>query len=80
MENAKRVLYDRVVYAKSARACIRGADCCIVATGWPEFAEVGPSEFKRLMRNPVVVDGRRVLDEGALRAKGVRFVTIGSGS
>jgi UDPglucose 6-dehydrogenase len=79
MGNAKRVLEDRVVYAKGALECIKGADCCVVATGWPEFAKVAPAEFKRLMRDPVVVDGRRILDEGALRAKGVRFATLGSG-
>jgi UDPglucose 6-dehydrogenase len=79
MGNAKRVLEHRVVYAKGVLECIKDADCCIVATGWPEFAKVGPQEFKRLMRNPVVVDGRRILDEGAFRAEGVRFVTLGSG-
>ena len=79
-ENAKRVLGQRVGYAKGVRECIKGADCCIVATGWPEFAKVGAKEFKRLMRNPVVVDGRRILDEEALRAEGLKFATLGSGS
>jgi UDPglucose 6-dehydrogenase len=79
MGNAKRALEHSVEYAKSARDCIKGADCCIVATGWPEFARVTPQEFKALMRGAVVVDGRRILDEGALRAEGVKFVTLGSG-
>lgn len=79
VENAKRVLGERVTYAESARECIRDADCCIVATGWPEFARVRPLEFKRLMRDPAVVDARRILDAEALRAKGVRCVTLGSG-
>jgi UDPglucose 6-dehydrogenase len=77
--NAMRVLEQRVGYATGVRECIKGADCCIVATGWPEFANVEAREFRRLMRSPVVVDGRRILDEGAFRAEGVRFVTLGSG-
>jgi len=77
--NARKVLKDRVEYADNLQECIKGADCCIVATGWPDFAKVAPGEFKRLMRNPAVVDGRRILDEGALRAEGVRCVTVGSG-
>lgn len=77
--NARRILGDRVMYAQSARECIEDADCCIVATGWPEFARILPEEFKKLMRQPAVVDGRRVLDAEALAAKGVKCLTLGSG-
>jgi UDPglucose 6-dehydrogenase len=79
VENARRVLGDRVVYTESARECLRDSDCCIVATGWPEFARLKPSEFKTLMRDPAVVDARRILDAEALRAGGVRCATLGSG-
>jgi len=79
MGNARSVLEQRVTYAGSAQECLKDADCCIVATGWPDFARMGASEFKRLMRNPAVIDGRRTLDAAELRAQGVRCVTIGSG-
>jgi nucleotide sugar dehydrogenase len=79
MGNAKRVLEDRVNYAESARECLRDAECCVVATGWPEFAAIGAQEFKQLMRNPAVLDGRRAVDAVALRAGGVNCVAIGSG-
>ena len=79
LDNARRVLGDRVTYAGSARECIRDSDCCIVATGWPEFARLRPSDFKKLMRNAAVVDARRVLDAEALRAAGVKCATLGSG-
>jgi UDPglucose 6-dehydrogenase len=80
MGNARRDLQDRVSYAESARDCLKDAEGCIVATGWPEFARIRPHEFKRLMSQPAVVDGRRVLDARALRAGGVRCVTLGSGT
>ena len=79
MWNAKRVLQDRVYYAESARDCIKDQECCIVATDWPEFAKIGAEEFKQLMRNPSVLDGRRALDVAELRAGGVNVVSIGSG-
>jgi len=58
-----------VSYAESARDCLKDAECCIVATGWPEFAKIGAQEFKRLMRNPAVLDGRRAMDAVSLRAR-----------
>jgi nucleotide sugar dehydrogenase len=79
MGNAKRELGDRVSYAESARDCLKDAECCIVATGWPEFAKIGAREFKQLMRNPAVLDGRRAMDAVSLRAAGVKCVTVGSG-
>jgi nucleotide sugar dehydrogenase len=79
MENAKRELRDRVSYAESARDCLKDAECCIVATGWPEFAKIGAQEFKQLMRNPAVLDGRRAIDAVALRAGGVNCVALGTG-
>lgn len=78
--NARLALKDRVGYADSARECIKGADCCIVATGWPEFAKIGASEFKRLMRDPAVVDGRGILDAEELRSHGARCMVIGTGA
>lgn len=79
MENARRVLGEQVTYAGSSRECLKDADCCIVAAGWTEFAKLKPVEFKQLMRNPAIVDGRRVLDSEALRAEGIKCVTLGSG-
>jgi UDPglucose 6-dehydrogenase len=79
MENARKVLGGRVTYAGSPRECVRDADCAIVATGWPEFVRVKPLEFKRLMREPAIVDARRVMNARALRAAGVRCATLGSG-
>jgi UDPglucose 6-dehydrogenase len=79
MGNARLALGDRVTYAASSRECLKGADCCVVATGWPEFARIRPAEFKKLMRSPAVLDGRRILDAKALRTAGVTCMTLGSG-
>jgi UDPglucose 6-dehydrogenase len=79
MRNAARVLEQRVSYAASAEECLKESDCCIVATAWPEFERIKAADFKRLMRDPAVVDGRRFLDVEALRAGGVRCVALGSG-
>ena len=76
MKNARRVLGDRIKYASSVEECLLGSECAILVTGWEEFRHLRPQDFRRLMRNPVVVDGRRVYDpEKFLRE--VRFATIG---
>lgn len=79
MDNARSVLGDQVHYAKSARDCLSGSECCFVATGWDEFKRLRPGEFKSLMASPVVVDGRRIYDQRPFRREGILIGTIGTG-
>jgi UDPglucose 6-dehydrogenase len=79
MGNARQVLGDRVQYAKSARDCLSGSECCFVATGWDEFKKLRPGDFKSLMASPVVVDGRRIYDQRPFRMEGILIGTVGTG-
>ncbi|MDG6994359.1 MAG: UDP-glucose/GDP-mannose dehydrogenase family protein [Nitrososphaerota archaeon] len=75
--NAARILLDRVTYSDSALACITGADCCVIATEWEEFGKIPASEFKKRMKTPLVIDGRRIIDLESFEAEGVLVYEIG---
>jgi UDPglucose 6-dehydrogenase len=75
-ENARRILGDQVTYADSAAHAIGDSECCIVATEWGEFSELTCEEFVKLMKRPLVIDGRRVLNATSLEDK-VELVLIG---
>ena len=75
-ENARQLLRGKIEYAKSMYECIRGADCCIVATEWEEFQRLTAEDFLSLMRRPVLVDGRRIYKPCSF-AKKVRYRAIG---
>lgn len=77
LENARKVLGDRVGYAEGVEDCLRGAELCILATEWPEYGEVDGEVLRRLMRTPALLDCRRLYDPA--RFKGVRFAAIGLG-
>lgn len=49
-----------VKFSESVATALDGADACLVATAWPEYAELDEA-FDR-MSSPVVVDGRRCID------------------
>ena len=80
MENAKALLGNRVNYAPNPKQCISGADVCIVATGWNDFKEMKPALFKKLMRTPAVVDGRRIFEPNIFRRGGVPLLRVGTAS
>lgn len=73
---AKKTLKAGVKYASSATDCVKNADCCIVVTEWNEFRRLGPKDFKNTMKNPLLIDGRRIYDPSRFR-KELNFIAIG---
>ena len=54
-----------------------GADAVVLATEWPEFAELDPHLLAKVMSGDLVVDGRNVLPHEALAGAGLRTVGVG---
>ncbi|MCS7007351.1 MAG: UDP-glucose/GDP-mannose dehydrogenase family protein [Gaiellaceae bacterium] len=71
---------DGVEIAETAMAALEGADAAVVVTEWPEIAELDWPEVARRMAQPVLVDGRNLLDPAAMRAAGFHYEGIGRGS
>jgi len=61
--------------AESVREALSGSHGAIFQADWPEFRRLTAQQFRRWMADPVVVDGRRILDPRKM--KGVRFRRIG---
>jgi UDPglucose 6-dehydrogenase len=61
----------------SALEAVRGADAAVIVTEWPEFRELPTRQVRDAMRNPLIVDGRNLLDPETARAAG--FVYEGMG-
>jgi len=57
---AKKIFGDKIKYANSAKTCLKDADCCILVTEWNEFKQLTPHDFKQQMKEPNLIDGRRV--------------------
>jgi UDPglucose 6-dehydrogenase len=75
-ERARELLPD-VEMRGTAVGALEGADAAVLVTEWPEFAELDWAAAVRLMRNPLVVDGRNYLDPEAVRGAGFIYEGIG---
>jgi len=76
LDKARAVMPD-VEYRRSAQAVARGADAIVVVTEWNEFKQLDLQRLKRLMRRPVVVDGRNIYDPEEMRRLGFVYRGIG---
>ena len=78
MKEAARIL-PKVKMCKNAYEVARGADCLVVLTEWNEFKELDFKRIKKLLRQPLIVDGRNIYDPAALRKLGFRYIGVGRG-
>jgi UDPglucose 6-dehydrogenase len=76
---AKSIFQNKIQYASSAITCIKNADCCIIVTEWPEFRKLTPEDFVKNMKQPILIDGRRIYDPEIFGGK-LKFTAIGLGN
>ena len=86
MPQAKKVLandcsgcssmLDRLRFAQTPMECAQGADALVIVTEWPAFKSPNFETLRKVMRQPVIFDGRNLYDP-AVRAQGFEYHAIG---
>ena len=76
--SASSIFGNKINYANSAINCLKDADCCILVTEWNEFKQLKPDDFKQQMKQPILIDGRRIYNPTEYRKK-IQFEAIGLG-
>jgi UDPglucose 6-dehydrogenase len=72
-----RAALPGVELAGSVLEAVTGADAAVIVTEWPELARLARDEVRDAMANPVIVDGRNLLDPERARAAGFTYEAIG---
>src|SRR5690348_14700006 len=79
LTDAKSQLNGTVRYCETAYAAAEGVDALVVGTGWPEFRTLDFNKIKHLLKRPLIVDTKNLLDSSRLRALGFQYVGVGRG-
>jgi UDPglucose 6-dehydrogenase len=77
MPDARLQLNGTVKYCESAYGVAEGVDALVVATGWPEFRTLDFSKIRHLVKRPIIVDTKNLLDSSRLRALGFQILGVG---
>jgi UDPglucose 6-dehydrogenase len=77
MRVAKVLFGTRVHLADKSYDALKGADALAVVTEWNEFREPDFARMRKLMRAPVVFDGRNIYSPEQMRAQGFTYFSIG---
>jgi UDPglucose 6-dehydrogenase len=76
-DTARRIFGKRIRYGRLAYDALVGADALLIVTEWNEFREPDFRRMKRLMKQPVIFDGRNIYDPGHIRGLGFTYTSIG---
>jgi len=74
---AKKIFGSKITYATSAYDAVKGADALLVVTEWNEFREPDFGRVKRLMKQPILFDGRNIYSPRQIRDAGFTYASIG---
>ena len=75
--SAKKVFKDTIHYAKDNYTLLKGADALTVITEWNEFRRPDFEKMLKLMKSPIIFDGRNIYSPQKLKAMGFEYYGIG---
>ena len=75
MDEARFRLGDSIEYADDIYDTVRGADVLFHVTEWKEYRMPDWEKIKKLMKTPLLIDGRGVFDKTTL--EGITYLKIG---
>lgn len=76
MEKAKGILKD-VTFCKDPYETARGSDSLLILTEWNEFKAMKLNRIKKLLKHPLIIDGRNIFDPVKMQKLGFKYISIG---
>ena len=77
MKVARGIFGSKITYADNSYAALTGADGLAIVTEWNEFREPDYGRMRKLMRTPVIFDGRNIYNPDTIRAQGFTYFSMG---
>jgi UDPglucose 6-dehydrogenase len=77
MTVARGIFGSKVTFAESSYSALKGADALAIVTEWNEFREPDFERMKKLLRSPIIFDGRNLYNPDQIRAHGFTYLSIG---
>jgi len=77
MKVAREIFGTRILFADKSYDALSGADGLALVTEWAEFREPDWNKIKKLMRTPVIFDGRNLYNPDQLRGLGFTYLSMG---
>lgn len=76
VQSAKQIFHG-VAYKNTPYATVKGVDALIIVTEWHVFRQLDLQKIRKLMRAPVIIDGRNIYEPADMKQLGFTYLCIG---
>jgi UDPglucose 6-dehydrogenase len=76
-DSARNIFEDRVMYAADPYSAAHGADALCVMTEWLLYRNPDFERVRKLLRRPLLLDGRNLYEPERMKALGFEYHGIG---
>ena len=79
MKRTKRII-PQIKFCSGPYQVAKDCDCLLVVTEWDEFKNLDWKKVKKLLKVPLIIDGRNIFDPAEMKKLGLRYISIGRNS
>ena len=77
IENFKKLYPNQITYVNKPEEALEKANVCFIFTEWKEIKDIKPDVYKKLMKTPLVYDGRNIYTKNEMKDAGIEYYSIG---
>ena len=70
-------MFPKTTFARNPYEAAKGADALAILTEWPEFLEIDLARIKKILRHPIIFDGRNLYDRDKMKKMGFQYYGVG---
>lgn len=77
IENFKKKYPNQIHYVDDPEEALKDASVCFIFTEWEQIKNIKPFTYKKLMKTPLVYDGRNIYITDDMKKENVEYYSIG---
>jgi len=75
--NFKKLMGNKIRYAADPYDAVKDQDALVIVTEWNEFRHADLKQVKRLLKTPIIFDGRNIYDPAVMHKYGFKYYSVG---
>lgn len=77
MEHIEKIFGNKLTYHQDKIQALDGAEGLVILTEWDEFKDVDLKSVKKLLKYPIIFDGRNIYDPVIMKKLGFEYYSVG---
>jgi UDPglucose 6-dehydrogenase len=73
----KNIFGDKLKYAQDPYQAVENAEALVIHTEWNEFKQIDLDKVKKLLKNPIIFDGRNIYQPQKMKELGFEYHSVG---